>query len=110
LTLNAVLKSGVRRFTYTYDFGDNWHHVVLIERPRRALEAGSYPACIAGKRHCPPEDCGGPWGYQDLLAVLADPTHPDYAERVEWVGEDFDPDAFSVDVANARLAARFGQA
>ena len=110
LSLNAVLKSGVRRFTYTYDFGDNWHHVVLIERPRRALEAGSYPACIAGKRHCPPEDCGGPWGYQDLLAVLADPTHPDYAERVEWVGEDFDPDAFSVDVANARLAARFGQA
>ena len=107
LSLNAVLKSGVRRFIYTYDFGDNWEHTVLIERPRRPLEAGRYPACIAGKRHCPPEDCGGSWGYQDLLAVLADPTHPDYPERVEWVGEDFDPEAFSVDVANARLATRF---
>ena len=109
LSLNAVLKSGVRRFTYTYDFGDDWEHVVLIERPRRPLEAGSYPACLAGQRHCPPEDCGGPWGYQDLLAVLADPTHPDYPERVEWIGEDFDPEEFSVDVANARLATRFGR-
>jgi hypothetical protein len=109
LSLNAVLTSGVRRFTYTYDFGDNWEHMVLIERPRRPLEAVSYPACIAGQRHCPPEDCGGSWGYQDLLAVLADPTHPDYPERVEWVGEDFDPEAFSVDVANARLATRFGR-
>jgi Plasmid pRiA4b ORF-3-like protein len=109
LSLNAVLKSGVRRFTYTYDFGDNWEHMVLIERPRRPLEAGSYPACLAGQRHCPPEDCGGSWGYQELLAVLADPTHPDYPERVEWVGEDFDPEEFSVDVANARLATRFGR-
>ena len=83
LTLNKVLNTGVSRFTYTYDFGDNWEHTVLIERPRRPLEAGRYPACIAGKRNCPPEDCGGPWGYQDLLAVLADPTHPEYLERVE---------------------------
>ena len=109
LTLNAVLNSGVSRFTYTYDFGDNWEHTVLIERTRRPLEAGRYPACIAGKRHCPPEDCGGPWGYQNLLAVLADPMHPDYPERVEWVGEDFDPEEFAIDVANARLAARFGR-
>ena len=109
LTLNGVLNSGVTRFTYTYDFGDNWEHAVLIERTRRPLEAGSYPACIAGKRNCPPEDCGGPWGYQDLLAVLADPAHPDHPERVEWVGEDFDPEEFAIEVANARLAARFGR-
>ena len=109
LTLNGVLNSGVTRFTYTYDFGDNWEHTVLIERTRRPLEAGPYPACIAGKRNCPPEDCGGPWGYQDLLAVLADPAHPDHPERVEWVGEDFDPEEFAIEVANARLAARFGR-
>lgn len=109
LTLNGVLNSGVTCFTYTYDFGDNWEHTVLIERTRRPLEAGSYPACIAGKRNCPPEDCGGPWGYQDLLAVLADPAHPDHPERVEWVGEDFDPEEFAIEVANARLAARFGR-
>ena len=109
LTLNGVLNSGVTRFTYTYDFGDNWEHTVLIERTRRPLEAGSYPACIAGKRNCPPEDCGGPWGYQDLLAVLADPAHPDHPERAEWVGEDFDPEEFAIEVANTRLAARFGR-
>ncbi|HZI77678.1 MAG TPA: plasmid pRiA4b ORF-3 family protein, partial [Gemmatimonadales bacterium] len=61
LTLNKVRTTGVSRFTYTYDFGDNWEHTVLIERPRRPLESGRYPACIAGKRNCPPEDCGGPW-------------------------------------------------
>src|SRR5215207_4881541 len=92
---------------HPYDFGDNWEHTVLIERPRRPLEAGRYPACLAGKRNCPPEDCGGPWGYQDLLAVLADPAHPAYLERVEWVGEGFDPEAFAIEEANARLAARF---
>src|SRR3954462_9598158 len=86
LTLNKVLNTGVSRFTYTYDFGDNWEHTVLIERPQRPLAAGRYPACLAGKRNCPPEDCGGPWGYQDLLAALADPAHPEYLERVEWVG------------------------
>jgi pRiA4b ORF-3-like protein len=107
LTLNEVLNSGVSRFTYTYDFGDNWQHKVLIERPRRPLEAGRYPTCIAGERNCPPEDCGGPWGYKDLLAVLADPAHPEYSERVEWVGEDFDPAEFAIEEANARLAARF---
>src|SRR4051812_30095031 len=50
LTLNKVRNTGVSRFTYTYDLGDNWGHTVLIERPRRLLEAGRYPACIAGKR------------------------------------------------------------
>ena len=107
LTLNKVRNTGVSRFTYTYDFGDNWEHTVLIERPRRPLEAGRYPACVAGKRNCPPEDCGGPWGYEDLLAVLADPTDPEYLERVEWVGEGFDPEEFAIEEANARIAARF---
>ena len=48
-----------------------------------------------------------PWGYQDLLAVLADPAHPEYLERVEWVGEGFDPEEFAIEDANARLTARF---
>ena len=71
LTLNGLLRSGVARFTYTYDLGDKWQHQVLIERTQPALDAGSYPACVAGKRNCPPEDCGGPWGYAELLAAIA---------------------------------------
>lgn len=84
LTLNGLLKSGVARFGYTYDFGDNWEHAVLIEKAVPAEAGKSYPACIAGKRSCPPEDCGGIWGYQELLEITADPTHPEHAERIEW--------------------------
>lgn len=63
LTLNSMLKSGVARFVYTYDFGDDWEHIVVMEKRAPAVEASSYPACVAGKRNCPPEDCGGAWGY-----------------------------------------------
>jgi len=107
LTLDSLLKSGVARFAYTYDFGDSWEHTVVIENRAPPAETTSYPACIAGKRSCPPEDCGGVWGYQHLLAVLADPAHPERAEQIEWLGEEFDPDDFAVEIANATLAARF---
>ncbi len=109
LTLDGVLGTGVVRFTYTYDLGDNWQHQVLIERTQPALDAGRYPACIAGKRNCPPEDCGGPWGYAELLAAIADPTHPEHADQRAWLGDDFDPDEFDVAAADADVASRFGR-
>jgi hypothetical protein len=109
LTLGGVVKSGVTRFRYTYDFGDDWEHEVVIETAPPAEAAKSGPACIAGKRACPPEDCGGIWGYQELLEILADPAHPERAERIDWLGEEFDPEDFSVEIADARLAARFGR-
>jgi hypothetical protein len=108
MTLGAVCRSGVARFAYTYDFGDDWEHVIAIEKTLPAAQAATYPACIAGKRACPPEDCGGPWGYQELLDILADPAHPERAERLEWLGEEFDPEDFPVEEVNARLARRFG--
>jgi hypothetical protein len=107
LTLSGLLKSGVGRFAYTYDFGDNWEHTVVIEKTQSAIEGERYPRCIAGKCACPPEDCGGAWGYHDLLEVLADPSHPEHADRRGWVGEDFTPDHFDTVGANAVLAARF---
>ena len=65
---------------------------------------------MAGKRACPPEDCGGVWGYEQLLEILADPNHPERSERLEWMGVDeFDPEEFAVEGADARLAARFGR-
>jgi Plasmid pRiA4b ORF-3-like protein len=106
-TLNSLVKSGVARFTYTYDFGDDWEHTVVIEKRPPPLGPTSYPTCVAGKRNCPPEDCGGPWGYERLLAALADPASSEHAEQIEWLGEEFDPDDFSVDIANATLNARF---
>jgi hypothetical protein len=107
LTLAGVAKTGLTRFTYTYDFGDDWDHDILIEKAPPATTAKAFPACVAGKRSGPPEDCGGVWGYEEMLAVLADPNHPEHEERREWVGEDFDPEAFSVADADAILGSIF---
>jgi hypothetical protein len=107
LTLNALIKNGVARFTYTYDFGDDWEHDILIEKAAPAHTAKVFPACIGGKRNCPPEDCGGAWGYADLLSILADQANPRHEDMREWLGEDFDPEAFSVADADASLAGFF---
>ena len=79
---------------YMYDFGDGWNHKVIVEKLLPATSGASVPACVGGRRACPPEDCGGPWGYQELLDILADPTHPEHRERTEWLDRPFDPDAF----------------
>ncbi len=109
LTLNGVRKSGVTRFRYTYDFGDDWEHTVAIEKTEAPVAGQAYPACVAGARNCPPEDCGGVWGYAELLEILADPDHPEREERLEWVGDDFDPEEFDVSTADRMLAARFNR-
>ena len=107
VTLASLARSGGVRFTYTYDFGDDWEHTIAVEKRVPAVEGQAYPVCTAGKRNCPPEDCGGVWGYQELLAILADPTHPEHAERLDWIGEEFNPDDFDLEQANTVLAARF---
>jgi len=103
-TLKALLESGVKRFGYTYDFGDGWEHTIAIEKTEGPVPG---PACVAGARKCPPEDCGGVWGYAELLEILADPGHPEREERLEWIGGEFDPEEFDVAEADKRLAARF---
>lgn len=105
-TLEQVAGPG-RKLTYLYDFGDDWRHVIAVEAeaPR---EAGiRYPRCTGGRRAGPPDDCGGIWGYQYLLGVLADPAHQEHAERLDWLGitdaSQFDPAAFDRDLVNERL-------
>jgi hypothetical protein len=89
---------------YTYDFGDGWEHEIVVEK-RLPPEGGqAYPACIDGKRHGPPEDCGGVPGYYSLLETISDPQHPQYKESRDWLGDEFDPEAFSVDEINRHLA------
>jgi transcriptional regulator with XRE-family HTH domain len=92
-------------FRYEYDFGDGWSHRITVERIVES-DGASSPACLGGARACPPEDCGGPNGYEELLIILGDPTHPEYDERRQWAGEDFDPDAFDVSLVSASLAHR----
>lgn len=104
LTLGAVRRMGVKRFTYTYDFGDNWEHVIDIEGTEPPVPGRRYPVCVAGKRNGPPEDCGGIHGYSEALAIRADPSHPAYKEYSEMLGDDFDPETFSLDAINVALA------
>ena len=107
MTMGRVVKSGATRFTYTYDFGDDWEHLIVIEKPQPVVPGQLYPACVAGKRACPPENCGGIFGYAALLAILADPKHPDYKSQLDWLGEGFDPGAFSVEDADTMVAGCF---
>lgn len=102
IRLCDLLKSR-NKFSYTYDFGDCWQHELRVRsvHPPKAKE--TYPLCRAGGGACPPEDCGGTWGYANILAALSAPKDEDNQDQLEWVGEDFDPKAFNLDKANARL-------
>lgn len=93
VTLDAIAKAATS-FTYTYDFGDDWRHDVTVEKVLPAEDTITVPACIDGRRACPPEDCGGPWGYEQLLAILADPNHPEHESWREWIDGPFDPNRF----------------
>jgi len=90
------------KFRYTYDFGDDWRHTLTVEKILEADPNVAYPVCLTGKRACPPEDCGGPWGYESLLEAKKHPKDPRCAELLEWAG-DFDPEAFDLNAVNTRL-------
>jgi hypothetical protein len=102
--MSQVVGGEKAKFSYTYDFGDSWDHTVLIEKILPRDPNGIYPICIKGKRACPPEDCGGPWGYLEFLEAIQNPSHPEHEEMLEWVGGDFDPEEFDLDEINERLA------
>jgi hypothetical protein len=82
-----------RKFRYWYDFGDDWWHTVAIEKCLPAEPDAPAAELLGGEQACPPEDCGGPWGYAEMLEAAADPAHPDHGDIREWLGE-FDPAAF----------------
>lgn len=102
--LDALLQWPRQKLVYEYDFGDGWQHTVLLEKVIDRDPAAVYPACIAAERACPPEDCGGPYGYMDLLEILADRKHERHRELSEWVGEGFDPAVCDIASINALLA------
>lgn len=101
--LNKYLTQEGEKMLYEYDFGDSWEHEVLLEKILPAEPDVYYPRCLKGKRACPPEDCGGVWGYAHLLEVLADKAHPDRKTLLEWLGGDLDPEAFDLAEVNEAL-------
>ncbi|MFL6126241.1 plasmid pRiA4b ORF-3 family protein [Actinophytocola sp.] len=109
VSLAQVLPGERAKITYVYDFGDDWRHDILVEKVLEPDESATYPRCTGGRRAAPPEDCGGIWSYMDLLEVLADPTHPEHANSLDWLGLDsateFDPAAFDAPAITKALSS-----
>ncbi len=101
--LGDVLTAPGDRLLYEYDFGDGWQHDVLLEQVL-SHEDSFQPVCVAGERACPPEDCGGPHGFAELLDILRNPDHPEHADRLEWLGDDFDPEHLDLTEINQKLS------
>ncbi len=94
------------KFYYDYDFGDGWEHEIKLEKIFTYDRDVKYPVCIDGGRRCPPEDCGGPGGYKDILTIIQDPEHKEYEEWMKWLGDEFDPEEFSLEDTNELLRRR----
>ncbi len=109
ITIAELVSEAGERVTYTYDFGDDWRHEILVEDVLEPLPGVGYPVLVTAKGACPPEDCGGVWGYEDLKSVLAGPDGEQRRELREWLGledaEAFDPTAVDLDLIRGRLAA-----
>ena len=104
--LAELLTKPRSKIRYDYDYGDGWEHSVVLERMIEPDPAVQYPRCIDGARACPPEDCGGPFGYASLLEVLADSKHPEHLDMMDWIGGEFDPEEFDIDEVNDVLSGR----
>lgn len=103
VTLSNVVHEEDSKFIYVYDFGADWQHIISIDRILPAQPEVDHPICLAGQRACPPEECGGIFNYGNLLEIIQDPNHEDYAEARDLLAESFDPEAFEVEQVNRAL-------
>ncbi len=102
VTLDLLLKEDMA-LTYLYDFGDDWEHIVEVEKLLEKEEGNIYPLCIEGQLACPPEDSGGIHGFYDKLEILKDKKHPEYSLIKQWVGRGYYPEKFNIEKVNKKL-------
>ena len=93
-------------FLYEYDFGDGWDHVLSVEEILERKPGMRYAACLAGERACPPEDCGGSYGYAELLEIIKDSNHEDHQDMMTWLGGGFEPNRFDIEIVNLKLRSQ----
>lgn len=110
LRLSRLVESGVRAFGYAYDFGDDWHHRVVVEAVETAEPDVHYPWFLGGERRCPPEDVGGVPGYYDFLDAIAKPRSRQGRSLLDWYGGPYDPDDIDeeqIPITLKRIASRW---
>lgn len=107
--LSEIFHREGQKYTYIYDFGDDWHHKILLEKI--VDEISDAPQCLEGKGKCPPEDCGGVWGYESIKEIMSNESHPEYEEYRNWLeleeGEDWDPKEFDLEETQYVLSKLF---
>ncbi len=101
--IGSVLKAPGDSLTYVYDLGDGWRHEVVLEEIVPPGDCTG-PLCLAGERHCPPEDVGGPHGYQEFLEVIFQPGHEEFEHYRRWAGDSFQPEEFNPKAVNEALS------
>ena len=101
---NVIEETGARTIHYVYDFGDNWDHTIKLDKFMSVDPLIAGPVLVEAKGACPPEDCGGPWRYMELLEALKDPAHEDHEEAIELLSENYDPTFAPME----RLASQVG--
>jgi hypothetical protein len=95
----TLLKKEKDQVLYEYDFGDGWIHTIELQKILSADDKLSYPYLLSGKGCCPPEDCGGIWGYYNMVEAINDPKHPEHDDLQEWTGlEAWDVDDFDLEL------------
>ena len=97
---------GVRKFQYFYDYGDGWKHTIQVGKRRKISSNTVLPSCIDGANACPPEDCGGIGGFQNMKEILNDKKHEEHDNMMMWVGGSYEAERFSLEEANGRLHSR----
>jgi hypothetical protein len=108
--IGEVFKRAGQKYTYIYDFGDDWKHEILLEKTTG--EQVFAPHCIGGEGACPPEDCGGVHGYYRMVDIVNNPSHQEHKEMRGWMGipkgGKWDVNAFDLEAANKRCARLVG--
>jgi hypothetical protein len=105
ITLRRVLESGARKLDYVYDMGDFWEHSIIVEKVSAPLSDVRYPEFLGGERRCPPEDCGGPYGYHEFLKKISSKQRRARGEALRWYGGPYDPD----DIGERKIVDALGE-
>jgi hypothetical protein len=101
--LQDLLRKPKDSMVYEYDFGDGWEHLIVVKEVRTAGADFKCVVCEAGEYACPPEDCGGPMGFEAFKEAIADPEHEEHEQMKEWIGGKWDPAKFDLQAVNLAL-------